>query len=113
MVGKKGKVIGLERIENLVSIGQNNIKQFSEFPILIKKASLTLGLLDHIFDRILVSAAATKIPISLLNQLTVNGCCVIPINDEIYVIKKIDLKNYETHILKGFKFVPLIYSDLT
>jgi len=64
------------------------------------------------YDGIIVTAAAPKIPKSLVNQLKVNGHLVIPIGDlevqELYIIKKIDEHKLDIKKKFGFKFVPLI-----
>ena len=54
----------------------------------IKSATNQLGLPGQTFDRILVSAAAESFPHELLDQLKPNGTMVIPVNNDIVVIKK-------------------------
>ena len=63
------------------------------------------------FDGILVTAGAPEVPQPLLDQLTPDGACVIPIGDldvqTLHIIKRVD-DRYEATIVDGFKFVPLI-----
>ncbi|MBN17946.1 MAG: protein-L-isoaspartate O-methyltransferase [Chloroflexi bacterium] len=67
------------------------------------------------FDRIIVSAAAKKIPDQLLKQLSNNGNLIIPIGSEqkqeLLKITK-TLKGLVTESLDSCKFVPLIFNKL-
>ena len=76
--------------------------------IQIHRADKKLGLKKFSkYDRILVSAAADKIPDKLIEQLKVNGVMVIPVRNSIIQIKKTTegVIKKEFH---GFVFVPLI-----
>ncbi len=63
------------------------------------------------FDRILVTAGAPKPPLTLLDQLTVNGIMVIPIgpSPDQLVMKRITKteKGFKEESFGKFKFVPL------
>jgi len=108
LVGKEGKVIGIERIQELVELGQMNIEKYDFKNAEIRQTEKEIGLPQEApFDKILVSAAAKDLPKELVKQLKVGGIMVIPINDEVWQVRK--LKNSEDikkH--KGFVFVPLI-----
>ena len=58
------------------------------------------------FDRILVSATTTAIPISLIDQLKNNGILVAPLGDSIVRFKKIN-NNLEKRVFPGYRFVQL------
>ncbi len=65
------------------------------------------------FDKIIVTAAATSIPISLLEQLKLNGILVIPIGDnsgqEMLKITKVSEENdFIQENYGAFKFVPML-----
>ena len=109
IVGEKGSVLGLERVDDLVERGQNNLKQFDFKQCKIRKADEKLGLPGETFDRILVSASADEIPRELFAQLKIGGILVIPVRNSIYHFKKISEIEIETEEYQGFVFVPLIY----
>jgi len=69
IVGEKGSVTGLERMDELVEQGKKNLSQFHFNHCRIKKAWDKLGIPDEQFDRILVSASADEIPEELFLQL--------------------------------------------
>jgi len=108
IVGDKGNIIGIERIQELVEFGQINIKKYNFKNAEIRQAEKEIGLSKQApFDKILVSASAEILPEKLMKQLKVGGIMVIPINDEIWQVRK--LKNSkEIKKYKGFAFVPLI-----
>ena len=65
------------------------------------------------FDRILVSAAAEKIPKELLRELKIGGVLVIPIGrpheiQDIVRIEKINEDEFKETRYPGFIFVPLV-----
>lgn len=59
------------------------------------------------FDKILVSAAANKIPEELIKQLKINGKLVMPLNNKIIQLEKKQNKNIIKEFY-GFSFVPLV-----
>ncbi len=109
IVGKKGSVTGLERVETLVEQGKKNLSQFSFMHGHIEKAGEDLGLPGKYFDRILVSASAEEIPKGLFLQLKVGGKLVIPVGNHILKFSKISEFELEKESFYGFVFVPLIY----
>jgi protein-L-isoaspartate(D-aspartate) O-methyltransferase len=109
IVGQNGKVFGIERIPELVQFGRSSISKykFSNAKILMSKNELGLSE-EALFDRILVSAAAEKLPKELINQLKNEGVMVIPIKNSVYRIIKNKNGKIETSEFSGFAFVPLI-----
>lgn len=108
IVGAKEKVIGVERILELVELGRVHIDRYGIKNAEIIKADKELGFSKEApYDKILVSASAEDVPDELLKQLKVGGTMVIPIYDNLWQIKKtqtgLDMKKFER-----FEFVPLI-----
>lgn len=147
LVGEKGKVLGVEIVPGLVAFGQKNLVRFYSYvprnvrasknnvrnlPRAEEQAEIrqaerdVIGLPDEApFDRILVSAAAEKIPAELIEQLAVGGKMVIPargtavgdfgswhqtatVNQSLFVVEKLQNGELRTQEFPGFAFVPLI-----
>src|SRR4030042_2452341 len=112
IVGKKGKVIGIERIKSLCDFGKNNISKYHLIEggrAKIICADGTKGYINEApYNRILVSAAADEIPNDLKKQLAVGGRMVIPVRGSIWMLEKISAKDFQEVEYPGFVFVPLI-----
>lgn len=108
LVGKDGRVIGLERVLSLVRFAQKNLSAYPDLPVEIQEAGSTLGLPGEAFDRILVSAAAETFPETLLDQLTAPGRIVIPIQNSVWLYEKDADKTLHREEFPGFTFVPLV-----
>lgn len=109
IVGEKGSVTGLERVDELVKQGKKNLAQFNfGSRCHIEKAGLELGIPNHQFDRILVSASADEIPTVLFDQLKIGGILVVPVQNSIFRFEKISNDDIKKEEFKGFAFVPLI-----
>lgn len=109
IVGENGFVEGIERIPSLVEYGKKSLKKAH-----IENASIefahphVLGKPGHHYDRILVSASADELPMTLIEQLSPAGILVIPILNSLWrFIKRKDGK-ISFFELPGFRFVPLI-----
>lgn len=108
IVGEKGCVRGVEIIPELVIFGRRNLQKYRFPQASIAQASDHLGIPeDGPFDRILVSAEATKIPKELLDQLCLGGTLIVPIRDGIARICKISKTKSTKKFYPGFVFVPL------
>lgn len=109
LVGKEGRVFGVERVPELVTFGTENLKKYSFSQATIVQAEKTLGLAKEApFDKILVSAAAQSFPEELLSQLKEGGMLVIPVQNAIWHVKKLPQDKTEIQKFEGFAFVPLI-----
>ena len=110
IVGEKGSVTGVERVDTLVEQGKGNLSKFHfGTRCHIEKSGDKLGLPGKQFDRILVSASADEIPEELFLQLNIGGILVIPIRESIFKFTKISETKIEKEEFYGFVFVPLIY----
>lgn len=115
IVGEKGKVIAIERKEELKKIGERNVDKFKY--VKNNRARFfsgdgSLGFPQEApFDRILVSAETENIPEELKKQLKIGGKMVLPAGNSIWYLEK---KN-ETEFIKeeygGFSFVPLVINQ--
>ena len=70
------------------------------------------GLASHApFDKIIVTAGAPAVPNSLIAQLKVGGCLVIPVGDnttqQMLRLTKLGEKKISKEVFSNFKFVPL------
>ncbi len=108
-VGINGRVFGVERVPELVAFGAANLAKYDLPHAVITEAEKETGLSQYApFDRILVSAAAHKLPNDLVEQLCVGGIMVIPIGDSICRITKVGDDAVEQQCFPGFAFVPLV-----
>jgi protein-L-isoaspartate(D-aspartate) O-methyltransferase len=108
IVGPDGIVLGVERVEELVAFGAQNLERYHCRNARIEKAGMVLGKPDEApFDRILVSASARSFPDELLSQVREGGTIVIPVRDAIWKVVRVEHQPLiEKH--DGYVFVPLI-----
>lgn len=109
LVGQNGEVTGVERFDELVQFGSNNLQKFNPYNNckIIKAKEDYLGIKGKQFDKILISASAEYFPEILLEQLGENGTIVMPIKNSIFKITK-EKDEIEKTEFPGFVFVPLI-----
>jgi len=101
-----GRIFGIERIKRLAESSKEKLSNYKNIKVIYDNGSKGLKS-EAPFDRILVSAAASEIPVKLIEQLVVGGILVAPVKDSIVVIKKNRKKN-QIKEFHGFRFVPLI-----
>jgi protein-L-isoaspartate(D-aspartate) O-methyltransferase len=102
---KKGELYGVEIYKQLADISLRHLKDYDNVWVFNKDGKY--GLPEKApFDRILVSATTTTIPINLIDQLKNNGILVAPIADSIIRFKKVN-KHLEKSIFPGYRFVEL------
>ena len=119
IIGKKGKIYGMERIEELKKFAENNVLKYN----FIKKGVANIvcgdgykGLPGYApFDKIIIAAAAEEIPTALLRQLKAGGRLVIPVGQQyetqdIVAVDKIGEDEFKEKRYPGFVFVPLVES---
>ncbi len=110
IVSKTGKVTGVERVKELVAFGKANLKKYKLPQAKILYTEKGVGLPEKEFDKILVSASASRFPRKLFAQLKKGGKMVIPINDSIFLVQKDEAGDMTIKEYPGFVFVPLITS---
>ncbi len=120
IVGGAGRVLGLERIPELVEFGQKNLAKYRFLHAEIRETGAALGLPEETpsapsnvggFDRILVSAASEELPEELARQLKVGGRMVIPVGQSIVAVDRRGERDFKKEAHYGFSFVPLIRND--
>jgi len=112
LVGPGGSVLGLERVPDLVATGSASVDA-EGMPWARVRASVP-GVLgapqDGPFDRILVSAMASRLPEALVEQLAGGGVLVVPVASRMTRIQRDDAapdgRRVSTH--GTYRFVPLV-----
>jgi protein-L-isoaspartate(D-aspartate) O-methyltransferase len=106
------EVYSVERISPLLMRARNHLRDLRMRNIKLKHADGTMGLPELApFDGIIVTAAASRVPEELLQQLAIGGRMVIPvgINEQVlYLIERLDETEYKHTKLEAVKFVPLL-----
>ncbi|NUM32109.1 MAG: protein-L-isoaspartate(D-aspartate) O-methyltransferase [Bacteroidetes bacterium] len=104
-------VYTIERIEKLYNKAKKILCTYKNVHCFMGDGSM--GLPENSpFDKIIVTAAAPKIPDSLINQLKIGGKAIIPVGDlknqKMILINKTDENTFTEKNLGDFRFVPLI-----
>lgn len=109
LVGQQGRVIGVERHARLIEPARIAVARHAGGRAEIRLA--TPGVLgapeDGPFNRILVSAEATRLPSALVDQLDDGGVMVIPVNQTMLRVTR---HGTEITVTRhgAFVFVPLV-----
>lgn len=106
------KVYGVERYLNLAEQAKEKINSLG-YSIKMKIGDGSLGWPDFApYDKIIVTAAAPKLPGSLLEQLKVGGKLVIPVGprfgQELMKVEKVKKDKFSSKVICGCVFVPLV-----
>ncbi len=109
--GSKGKIVTIERIPELYEFAKNNLSRFRNVKVILGDGSLGWPK-SAPFDRIIVTAAAPKIPETLFSQLKEGGILITPVGKELLSQKMLKVKKVKgkkvVEDLGYFVFVPLI-----
>ncbi len=111
--GKEGMVITIERIKELAEFAYDNLKKtgyIKNVKIIVGDGSKGYPELAP-YDRIIVTAAAPKVPRSLIEQLKPGGIMVIPVGDLYYQDLLIITKKEDGRLMKR-KDVPCVFVPL-
>ncbi|MHA7733212.1 protein-L-isoaspartate(D-aspartate) O-methyltransferase [Nitrosopumilus sp. S6] len=107
-----GTVFSVEIHPELVEFAQNNLKKLNINNVNVILNDGSLGYFDAApYDRIIITAACSKIPSQLFGQLNENGLLLAPVGDSsqsLILLKKtsqgiIEIKNESNYV-----FVPLL-----
>jgi len=117
-----GKVIAMERIQELKEFGENNVSKYNfikrgiveficgdgskGYPNISSRPELAEG-----FDKILCSATVREIPQAWLEQLKIGGKLVTSFYEEVQLWIKKSRDQFEKQHFKGFSFVPLVTNN--
>jgi len=114
-IGPQGRVYTIELVPELVKVARSNLEKagYSDRVALVQGDG-SLGYPDRApYDRMVVTAAAPKIPQPLVRQLVPGGVLVIPVGgrlfpQELVKVRKDEKGRVEQTSLGGVAFVPLI-----
>ena len=114
-IGPQGHVYTIELVPELVKLARSNLEEagYSDRVTLVQGDG-SLGYPDRApYDRIVVTAAAPKIPQALVAQLLSGGILIIPVGgrlspQELIRVRKDEKGRIEQTSLGGVAFVPLI-----
>lgn len=112
LVGPSGDVLGVERVPGLVTFGAENLARTGLSRARIRAA--TPGVLgapkEGPFDRVLVSAMATRLPEALVDQLAPSGVLVVPVAGVMTRVARDDAAPHGRRVTTHgrYRFVPLL-----
>lgn len=106
------KVYSVERFRDLYLKAKKNLSDLN-CNVHVFHGDGYLGLPEHApFDKIIVTAGASQVPLALKKQLIIGGILVIPLgvkNQKMTIILKVNENNFEVIAeYNDFKFVPFL-----
>ena len=110
------EVFGVERLPELVARARETLRSLGLTDVAIKEGDGSLGVPEHApYDRILVSAAASQIPDTLIAELAEGGRLVMPVggaeSQTLVTCERDDKGTLHYRAGSNCVFVPLV-SDL-
>ena len=107
-----GRVVSVERIPVLARQACKRLQELGYRNVVVEQAGLSLGCPSKgPYDAIMVTAAAPRLPESLLSQLAVGGRLVVPVgtlaHQELVQARRTD-EGVSLRMLGPCRFVPLI-----
>jgi len=111
MVGN-GTVYSIERLPELVNFARENLEKLRIDNVHVILGDGSMGYPEESpYDRIIITAACTEIPLPLLEQLDENGLIIAPVGDlsqSMILLKKISGEIVEIKNESNYIFVPLL-----
>lgn len=116
LVGPAGKVVGIERIPQLVRFAKQNIGKYDLPQLQIFQGDGSRGYEKEApYDKIIVAAASKEdAPHELVTQLKNPGRLLLPIGEwdqELVLIRKDNAGALHRENFPGFQFVPLVEGE--
>lgn len=115
IIGKKGHLYSIERINSLAPIAKDNLKRTGLGDnVTVIVGDGTKGYKEEApFDRIYGTASAPTLPEPLKEQLKIEGIMLIPVGEQQYFqdlvyIKRESEDQFERKSMGGVAFVPMI-----
>jgi protein-L-isoaspartate(D-aspartate) O-methyltransferase len=114
VVGQKGKVFSIERIDELAEFGRANLEKTGYGLVQVVAGDGTCGYKKEApWDRILVTACAPEVPKPLVEQLKIGGKLGTPVGKHYMsqtwvIVEKRDKGEIKTEERGGCSFVPLV-----
>ena len=105
------EVYAIERIGPLLAKAKANLRNIQQFRVRLKHADGQLGLPEAApFDTIILAAAGTHVPPSLLQQLALGGRMLMPVGtlDQHLLLIERRAEGFIETRLDGVRFVPLL-----
>jgi protein-L-isoaspartate(D-aspartate) O-methyltransferase len=108
LVGPDGEVVGVELVPELVEFARRNLRAEHVSARVEQAEEEVLGLPGEApFDRILVSAGAQTLPLTLVDQLSPDGVLVVPVAGWMQEVRRTDGEPDVTRH-GAYSFVPLV-----
>lgn len=109
LTGFKGKVVGVEIMPQLIEASINNIRKLDITNAKVVRAEKIIGYIKEApYDKILVTAESKQIPYELIEQLKDGGILVLPVENDILKVAKLNEDQIRINVFPGYVFPPLI-----
>jgi protein-L-isoaspartate(D-aspartate) O-methyltransferase len=111
----RGRVVSMERVPALMQQARQRLQELGYRNVEVQQAGSSLGCPSKgPFDAIIVTAAAPRLPESLLSQLAIGGRLVIPVGtlsqQELVQARRTD-EGLSLRVLGPCRFVPLLGAE--
>jgi protein-L-isoaspartate(D-aspartate) O-methyltransferase len=107
-----GSIYSIERHPELVKFAQENLKKLDIDNVHVILADGSIGYSEESpYDRIIITAACSEIPLPLLDQLKENGLILAPVGDSsqsLVLLQKTSKGMIEIKKQSKYVFVPLV-----
>ncbi|MBD8080677.1 protein-L-isoaspartate O-methyltransferase family protein [Cellulosimicrobium arenosum] len=110
LVGPTGQVVALERHADLAARAAASVRASGRTPWATVGTAEpgALGVPGQVFDRVLVSASASALPTSLVDQVAPGGRMVVPVRHTMVLVVRDPDGSVRTTEHGSYTFVPLV-----